>query len=333
MKCLNKEIASIGNCYRSRKRLRPYLIAAVVGLAVLIVEITACSPIRRTSKEYPLEATAAIVRGNEKFIFEAPATAFFGNSPLLSEGSTPTLSGNETAQDEVYYEKAIVTTGLLEYQIKGLSPVSAGVNSNVPLGADVRTWSNNTIVKIELDDGSVIMLDPFTTIYIRKNEQNTGSEFMISLERGGVLVVSGSLWVVSADLGFKIWANGSMVGISYEPLQITITVSCFGPAGSCQFIGLNDSDTLTPGQQLQYEESIRGEIGNVDLKQWLALYSDILPSPTITPNPGLTITPSIVPTIIPASATPTTQNPSDEIKDPETRLEDGGDVDDGGEGG
>ncbi len=232
------------------------------------------------------------------------------NPPLQSQSPDPIISESPTAPEEgIVYGEAIVTAGIVDYQIKGQAPASAKVNEEVPIRSDVRIWNEDSIVKMKLEDGSAVMLAPFTTISL-VNEQSTSSHTMVSLESGSVLVVAENFWIISSDHEFRIWARGAIVGVRSDPSLETFAVNCFGPQGSCLFHSMGDSTELTPGQQLEYKANIRGEVKGADLEAWRVFFGDILPTPTATPTPTMppTSTPTPTPTLTPTvkvSGTPT----------------------------
>jgi hypothetical protein len=313
---------------RQSRRMIIVMTISLIGLIVTLVVLEACSPITGNESRIPIQVTTVAVEENAYLPIELTLDAAL-MQPITTHVAS-ILNVNENAWlSNVVNGKAKVAAGLLDYQIIGQNSVSVGTNEEVPIGTDVRIWNNDDIVKMELDDGSVIMLNPFTVIRLINIEQMRRFPIVrVILVRGSILVISENFWIISADYNYRIQVNGSMAGVNYEPLQNTITVNCFGLKGNCSFYSLSNTNELTPGQQLEYKGIIRGNIGSVDLEAWRLLYGDILPTltprptftqistlltprPTFTPTSTFTPTPVITPTQIPTTAAPTHRNPDD----------------------
>jgi hypothetical protein len=310
------------NVIPTSKRSRQNIIAKTITfltVTILLLALTACSTIKETDPPFPIDVTPPAVEENPPQSIESTPGAAI-ESPL------PTFIG-----------KAKVKAGVLDYQIKGLDSLSAGTDEEVPVGTDVKIWNNDEIAKMELEDGSVIILNPFTTFNFRIIESDTRYPVVrLILGSGSILVASSELWVITADYQFRIGVNESVAGVIYDPLQNTIAVNCLGMRGSCSFISLTNADELAPGQQLEYMGGIRGEIGDADFDGWRTLYEKFVATPTFTSTPTLTSTPtrtstptpSFTPTHIPTTAAPEPHSTNDEVR----KRKDGGGGD-GGKGG
>ena len=304
---------------RSRQNIISITIA-LLGLTVFLVTFAACSAITGIDQQISIGVTLPAVEENTPFPIESTAGAILEPTP------------------STYVGKAKVKAGLVEYQPKGLDSVYAGPDEEIPVGTDVKIWSNGEIAKMELEDGSVITLNPSTALSFRIIESSPGEPTVrIILGSGSLLVASSDLWVITADYQYRIGVNDSLAGMSYDPLQNTIAVNCLGMQGSCSLISLTDADELAPGQQLEYMGGIRGEIGEADFEGWRTLYEKIVAPPTFTPTPTptstatLTSTPTPVntPTQIPTTAAPELHRPDE----PEVRQPKDGGGGDGGKGG
>jgi hypothetical protein len=316
------EMKNSTNFLPTSRRSRQNLIAktiAFLGVTVLVLAFTACSTITTSDSQFSIDVTPPTVEDD---------------SPLPIE-STPGAVLEPSAS--TYVGKAKVKAGMLDYQIKGLDSLSVGPNEEVPVGTDVKIWNNDEIANMELEDGSVIILNPSTALSFRIIESSTSPPVTrVILGSGSLLVASGDLWIITADYQFRIGVNESVTGVSYDPLQNMITVNCLGLKGSCLFYSLTNVDELTPGQQLEYIGGIRGEIGEADFEGWRTLYEKFVAPPTYTPTPTPTLTPtrtstptpSYTPTQIPTTAAPEPHSTNDELR----KRKDGGGGD-GGKGG
>ena len=292
---------------------------AVMGVAVFLSAITACSPVTGSAQNIRIEATAPAVIEKTLSPIELITQAAIEKLPSTKD--------NVSAM-------AMIAAGKLEYQIQGQNSVSAEANEEVPLGTDVKIWNNDEIAKIELEDGSVIILDPFTILDLINVEQNTTVPIIrVILHRGSVLVTSENLWIITGDYEFRIRINRSIAGVSYDPLQTTIVVNCLGQEGSCSFYTATEWNELAPGQQLDYEGGVRGEVRRADFEGWQLLFKEISPTPTMTPPPNFTQIPTFTPsaTVTPYKIPTAEATPNSEPGNRDTGPENGGG--DGGHGG
>jgi hypothetical protein len=235
------------NIIPTSRRSRQNIIAktiALLGVTVALVASTACSPIAGTDQQSPIKETTPTVEENTPYPIESTPGAILEPTP------------------STYVGKAKVKAGMLEYQPKGLNAVIVGPDEEIPVGTDVKIWSNGEIAKMELEDGSVIILNPSTALSFRIIESNTSPPVTrIILGSGSLLVASGDLWIITTDYQFRIGVNESVAGVSYDPLQNTIAVNCIGMKGSCSFYGLVNADELAPGQKLEYMGGIGEKLG------------------------------------------------------------------------
>jgi hypothetical protein len=319
---------------RSR-RIIIVITIALLGLTALLVAFTSCSPYKGTDRQLLIKVTTPADEDDIALSVNRTSDVDFIDPSTTHMVSTLTV--NENAHLSVVYGKAKVLVGPIDYQIKGGETVSVGTKGDLPIGSDVRIWNNNEIAHIELEDGTVITLNPFTTLNIIIIKPSTKFPVIrILLGRGSILVATDNIWIISADYQFRIWVKDSTVEVSYKPLQSTITVNCLGMKGSCSFFGSNNWYALAPGQQLVYKGSIQGNIGTASFEE-RHKFEQILPTPTLTPTPTgtptliSTPTPGITPTIIPTTAAPTHRNPDNSGDDPRKKPK-GRDGGDGGKG-
>jgi serine/threonine protein phosphatase PrpC len=305
-------------------------IATILGLAILLVSISAFSLFLGTDRKSLILSTAPVIIANTSSPFKSTDSQLDQKPPVDFEA--PSVSVLPNLITPAVVGKAIVADGILEYQIIGQDANTTGANEEVPFGPDVRMWSDEEPVQINLDNGSIVMLDPLTAIYLATDDEETNHTIKVMLERGSILTAQGKFSVMSTDERFRILVDEGMVGVNFEPLLDAIAVNCFGPDGDCLIYGFDALNELKPGQQLKYKEGIRGEIENTDLIGWREHFGDVLPTPTATPTPTITSTPTKTPTPIPPTATPTLSNQGDQgLNNERNSRKSGGDG--GGDGG
>lgn len=98
------------------------------------------------------------------------------------------------------------------------------------------------------------------------------------------------------------------MGVRYGISQNTFEVNCFGQQGTCQVQSLAGNSELMPGQKIDFQGEIAGQVEVADCKAWQSLYRTdcVMPSstPTITAMETSKETPTPVPTNT-ATMTPT----------------------------
>jgi hypothetical protein len=249
---------------------------------------------------------------------------------------TPLGGVSTVSVPEVERGMARVMEGAINFQVKGKNSEIAGLGNDAPIGEDVRIWTNAEPARLALEDGSLIVVGPFTTVVLENpSNAQTGAPAPVNvlMERGKVFVVMGSPWIMSKDQAFKVWANGARLGVNYDPTQKVFEVDCFGPAGVCLTQGPGGTVELQAGSRLTYQNNAPGELQGADHERWRELAKADLPPPTATPLPTETPIPTITPTEQPIKPAPAATGTSTTKQDQDGGGVPGGDGGKGGDGG
>ncbi len=221
--------------------------------------------------------------------------------------------------------QATLLNGRLNYQVQSQDPASVQAGSPVAIGADVRLWTGSEEARIQLDDGSVIALGPFTTFDVEylTGSASADSPAAIHLDGGSLYVISESLSVLAKDKQYKAMVNGTQMGIKFDAAEDVYDISCFGQQGTCQVQGPTGFAELNAGERISYHRDILGPLSAADYNAWQDLCkpdcADPLmtstpiatskpaakPSPSITATHSATITPTITLTPVPPTFTKT----------------------------
>ncbi len=261
------------------------------GLAALIIFVLTT---------YPPPPTPSIVFNTEAL---ASRTASATPQALASgtEGEVLELQGN------------------LTYQGKNQENVQLQVGDIIPANPPVRLFTDVGFARLWLSSGAEVVLDRATTVYLADmtSAPETDDFSAITLERGRILVISGSVRVINRSTGSQGLVTGAMMGVVQEqtlgllvePISIVglFTVYCFGP-NPCVLQGKGGAQTLQAGEKRGYEDNILGSVQRIEnYEDWKKL-GDI-PIPTSTPTPSITpiIEVTLTPTPTPTS-TPTVQS-------------------------
>jgi len=222
--------------------------------------------------------------------------------------STPTTLRTGIASESEYtnlgnkgYVKVIENLNQINYQVGNQSPSKATSGDQIPTGDDVRLWTISGNAKLGFSDGSVIVVDQNTTIWLSSitSDTNPDVKTRVTIERGNVLVLRGPVRMETRSGEFRAWSDGAVMGARYQPAWGIFRVECFGPTGNCEVQGASGFYELNAGQSMGFEGSSSGNTEPADYESWAGLGGPDMPQPTPTPTMTLTSTPTSTPTPTP----------------------------------
>ena len=192
------------------------------------------------------------------------------------------------------YVKVIENLNQINYQVGNQSPSKATSGDQIPAGEDVRLWTISGNAKLGLSDGSVIVVDQNTTIWLSSitSDTNPNVKTRVTIERGNVLVLRGPVRMETKSDEFRAWSVGAVMGVRHQPAEGIFRVECFGPTGSCDVQGSSGIYELNSGQSIGFEGDSSSNTEPADYESWTGLGGPDIPQPSPTPTATLTSTPT-----------------------------------------
>ncbi len=185
-----------------------------------------------------------------------------------------------------------------------LGNIESGINLPVRQSIPLYLSSGEELLSLALPGNRELFLQPGSELEIEGQEEaENGSDLLIELIAGRLLLVSGEPIQLSNPFGATVNLEAGMVGISNSRDEIRFEVDCL--EGPCEVHGdLGGFEILFSGETATVGGSGKPILSGAARFEIFTGMSEVVPTPTLTQTPTNTPRPTATPTNTP-SATPT----------------------------
>lgn len=214
------------------------------------------------------------------------------------------LTPTSTATSFPDFASVLEVSGVAQIKRPGEDVSLLRVGASVPVSEATRLWTTTGLVKLQLQDGSVLYMGENTLLTGFKEADYPASPPSVVMEQGRLLVKTSDLVVMTDNPAMQARIEYSVAGITYEPVLQRFWIDCL--EGRC-LLGEFPHQEITSGQRLGYDRGTLAPMQGASYDPWLIFGGTDVPTPTTTPTLEPTATDTPLPTLTPTpTETPTT---------------------------
>lgn len=184
--------------------------------------------------------------------------------------------------------------GVVQLQRAGQGAQLLVTGDALPYGEAVRLWTTNGVARIQLMDGTLLVLGENTLVTVQAagddvEAETANGQYDLTLDQGRLLVITTQFTVFSDPHDYQLELIYAVAGIFYDPVLDLFEVDCL--EGSCLFGG-QPPVSLEGGSRARFT---RGQLITMDqaiYPPWIELGGADVPTPTALPTATITETPT-----------------------------------------
>jgi tRNA A-37 threonylcarbamoyl transferase component Bud32 len=184
--------------------------------------------------------------------------------------------------------------GVVQLQRPGQGAQLLVTGDALPLGEPLRLWTTNGMARIQLMDGSLLVLAENTLVTVQAAEKDeetdpTSGQYELTLEQGRLLVKTAQFTVHSDPHDYQLELTYAVAGVIYDPALDLFEVDCL--EGNCLIAGQPPVE-LEGGSRANFT---RGQLiarDEANYPPWIELGGSDVPTPTPLPTATITETPT-----------------------------------------